>query len=185
MTDRTILASDLLASFPAIAEEYRATDLWLSNPDDVSGMGAYVRSLWADFARWNVATANALRTILDVLVDHDDPYLNADAQSADIRRGTFWVSCANSEHPVWSPDENVAFRIVHDILGHHASGNGFDRVGECETFVHSLAIVPPAFHPCLFVESIAQLAVLVYSGEFPAQKVYVSELWPVIRGRFA
>lgn len=154
-------------ALPLIGIEYARQDAATVSDDD--------RKLWQAFATYNVATADAIRRSLTVIeTDNPEPYADSDAQSADIRRGVFYVSRSYCDHPVWTVDENVAFRIAHDVHGHHAIGAGFDRQGEVDVYRYSLASVPERFHRALFVESIGQTAYAVAAGDFGPQKVYRS-----------
>lgn len=164
-------AERIIAAFPAIAADYRRAAA-LHATGEARAFGT--EHAYLAFARWNTATAHALRSVLDVVeTSNPEPYQDAYTQSIDIRHGRFVVSYANSNHPCWPITENVAFRIVHDVLGHHASGHDFSPGGEVRTFLHSLDIVPPEFHRVLFAESIGQLAELVDSGSFPEQIAYL------------
>ena len=138
---------------PAIATEYGQAPLLES---------AIARDLWRDFATYNVSIASELAAIYTITrTDDPEPYSTSADQSADLLAGRMLVSDQHCDHPVWSVDENVAFRVAHDILGHHSIRAGFDRAGEIDVYLYSLGIVPRLFHPCLWVESIGQLAYAV------------------------
>lgn len=76
---------------------------------------------------------------IDVVADDADPYVTDDgtpdaaAMMDDLRiNGRIRVlsTRVTGSHPVWSDDDNDAFRAVHDVYGHAATGRGFDRHGE-------------------------------------------------------
>ncbi len=139
--------------------------------------------LWANFATYNVRLAHRIGQQIHVVpTDDPEPYATSADQSADILAGRFLVSRAHCNHPVWLPWENVAFRVVHDVLGHHAIRAGFDRAGEIAVYEHDLARTPARFRPCLFTESVGQLAYAVLAGDFGPQKVYVSAFGPSMAG---
>jgi hypothetical protein len=127
---------------------------------------------WRELAEDSTRRADEIRNRLNVTVvpDVDDPYPNAKAMNADISRGNFVVSSANSDHPLWTPNENVDFRICHDVLGHHPSGADFSWEGEnraCGTHNQHLS---PAAQKALFTECIGQTAYANKYGGFGPQK---------------
>lgn len=131
---------------------------------------------WRELAADSVAQAARLRTRFRITdTDDPEPYPDAPAMFRDLSRGRFTVSRANSEHPLWTPTENVAFRIVHDIAGHFSTGGHFDWRGEnmaCSAHERMLA---PAARVALFTECIAQTAFCNVFGYFGAQKVAALE----------
>lgn len=154
-------------ALPLIGVEYARQDAATVTDAD--------RKLWTDFAHYNQSVADVIRRRLHVIVTDDpEPYVSSVAQSACIDSGHFFVSRAFCQHPVWTVSDNVAFRIAHDIRGHHAIRAGFDRQGEVDVYRYSLAHVPEQFHRAMFVESIGQLAYAVAAGDFGPQKVYAS-----------
>lgn len=154
-------------ALPLIGVEYARQDAATVTDED--------RKLWTDFARHNQERAAYIASrILVTETGNPEPYATSYDQSADIARGRFVVSNTHCEHPVWTVSDNVAFRIVHDIDGHHAIGAGFHRQGEVDVYRYSITHTPERFHRCLFVESIGQLAYAVAAGDFGPQKVYRS-----------
>lgn len=154
---------------------------------------------WSDLANDSVFRAKNVRLLLDVSeTDDPEPYPDAPAMLADIACGRFVVSRAHSEHPIWSEAENVAFRIVHDVLGHYAASvrrgypaaymateplegrvtnrnpsvAGFDWEGEnlaCAEHVRLLQT--RGARRALFTECIAQTGYAIDRGGFGPQKV--------------
>jgi hypothetical protein len=95
------------------------------------------------------------------------------------------VSSLFCDHPVWSPAQNVAFRVWHDT-GHVEEGCGFDVDGELELFArqarrlidrHGVRVGGEAA-TALFCESVYQLAACVVLGTFPDVQ-HVRSLGPV------
>lgn len=155
-----------------------------------------VRQAWSDLAEDSRERAAGVRLLLDVReTDDAEPYPDAAAMCADIAAGRFVVSRANSDHPLWTPADNVAFRIVHDVLGHFAASV---RLGYPASYVRAVAgIVPPSdtvagfdwrgetaacgahvpllptlgARRALFTECLAQTAYAIDRGEFAAQRV--------------
>lgn len=112
-----------------IAEAYAKAPIY-----DPKAAGAFM-----ELAQDSTRRANVLRGQIEIeVVDDPEPYANAQEMSDDIHnKKHFKVSRANSEHPVWSVQQNVDFRIVHDVLGHAVSGGDFGWQGE------NLACFPP------------------------------------------
>lgn len=144
-------------------------------------------SAWRSLAADSVERAAGVRLLLDVLeVEDPEPYPDAESMVEDIDAGCFRVSRANSEHPVWSVDENVAFRIVHDVLGHYAASvrlmgwdararrqvAGFDWAGEnAACAAHARLLTGAAQRQALFTECLAQTAYAIDRGGFGPQVV--------------
>lgn len=93
------------------------------------------RRAWRELGEDSLDRAAGIRLLLNVVeVDAAEPYPTAESMCADIARGRFVVSRANCDHPLWDVDTNVAFQIVHDVLGHYAAsirdgwylGDGFE-----------------------------------------------------------
>lgn len=106
------------------------------------------------------------------VVDNPEPYANAQEMAKDIHeKRHFYVSRANSEHPVWTVDQNVAFRTVHDVLGHAVSGGDFGWQGENLACAAHFPLLTPTAQAALFTECIAQTAYAGYYRSFGPQKV--------------
>ncbi len=114
-----------------------------------------------------------LKTQLHIeITDNPEPYANAQEMADDIhRRRHFVVSRANSEHPVWSVEQNVAFRTVHDVLGHAVSGGDFGWAGENLACAAHFPLLSASAQQALFTECIAQTAYASFYRSFGPQKV--------------
>lgn len=147
-------------------------------------MSLNVLSAWealADDSQWRAQ--KIARDVLKVdVTDDPEPYPDAVAMVNDIARGHFVVSRANCDHPIWSVNENISFRIVHDVLGHHAASipnpvvgwdavAGFDWAGENRACSVHFPLLPAVARPALFTECIAQTGYACAKGEFGPQKV--------------
>lgn len=117
--------------------------------------------------------ANVLRQQLTIEVtDNPEPYANAQEMAEDIhKRKHFVVSRAHSEHPIWTPEQNVDFRIVHDVLGHAVSGGDFGWQGENLACAAHFPLLSATAQGALFCECIAQTAYAAYYRSFGPQKV--------------
>lgn len=112
---------------------------------------------------------------LHVLVQDMDPYDNAAQMFADVQRGVIRVLSTRSTggHPFWDNTTNDLFRAVHDVLGHAATGRGFDRHGEARAYQHHAETFSPLARMALATELRGQAAALAMTGEFPAQKIAI------------
>ena len=107
-----------------------------------------------------------------------NPYASSYDMLRDIAQGHIWVSTANSEHPLWTTEENVMFRVVHDIMGHGATGSGFDWTGENRAYANHLEhTVNPKARLALFTEAIGQVAFALDRGAFGVQKCALLPQW--------
>jgi hypothetical protein len=103
----------------------------------------------------------------------DDPYAGPAELFADVAR--FRIRVLSTEttggHPYWSNATNDVFRAVHDVMGHAATGRGFDRHGEARAFDHHARTFSPLARQALATELRAQAAYVAARGTFPAQKI--------------
>jgi hypothetical protein len=141
--------------------------------------GIQATRAWRDLADETMATAARLRDTLDVRYTPDpEPYPTAYEMLRDIAQGRVVVSIANSLHPVWTLEENTAFRLVHDVVGHGATGSGFDWYGECRAYdKHWSIVVSPWARAALFTEAVGQVAYALVHGGFTVQKVALLPQW--------
>lgn len=126
---------------------------------------------WALLRDDSLNRAAQIRQRLQVIESGEaEPYANAAEMFADMSAGRLAISRANSEHPLWTVEENVAFRLVHDALGHGLSRGGFDWEGENQACAIHARLLPPLARRALFTECIAQTAYAIFCGEFAVQK---------------
>src|SRR4051812_46621440 len=79
---------------------------------------------WRSLAHWSTEDAAHLRRMYRVTeTDNPQPYLNAELMFRDLKSGRLTVSRANSVHPLWTVEQNVDFRICHDVLGHYSASD--------------------------------------------------------------
>lgn len=128
---------------------------------------------WKALAAESKIQADAIRRQITVeVVDDPEPYMSAQQMVEDIHKNKhFAVSRANSEHPIWSVEDNVNFRIVHDVLGHAQSGGDFSWVGENKACGVHFPLVSPLAREALFTECIGQQAYYREFHGFGPQKV--------------
>lgn len=126
-----------------------------------------------ELGRDSVRRAKALQEHLEItLSNNPEPYTSPEKMFDDIRkRRKLEVSRAGLDHPLWSAEQVVAYRVVHDVLGHAASGGGFDWEGENRAFAAHAAIIPVEAQKALFTESIGSTAYATYFKAYGPLKV--------------
>src|SRR4051812_2753927 len=115
---------------------------------------------WRALATESGKQADAIRAQIKVEVtDSPEPYDSLREMVQDVHHDKkFLVSRAHANHPVWSKEDVVNFRIVHEVLGHVQSGGDFSWVGENMATSLHMPLVTPLAREALFVEVIGQAA---------------------------
>lgn len=119
--------------------------------------------------------AEALGAHLQIqVVNEPEPYAKPEQMIDDIKkRRKLVVSRAGADHPLWSVDQVVAYRICHDVLGYAAADSGWDWYGENEAFAAHVSLVPAEAQKALFTESIASTAYAAYYKAYGPLKICV------------
>lgn len=101
------------------------------------------------------------------------PYLTAKELADEVmNKGVFRVSSADSDHPLWSVDQNVKFRAVHDWYTHIINKADFSLRGEIRAYNTFVKLIPPAAVPAAFTEIVGQAcSAIVNGGQFSEQKI--------------
>ena len=75
---------------------------------------------WKELADDSTRRAAVIRQQIQVEVVPDpEPYPSSQEMCEDVHKNKhFLVSSAHCDHPIWTVQQNVDFRIVHDVLGH-------------------------------------------------------------------
>jgi hypothetical protein len=148
---------------PAIAEAYSKAPVY-----DPKAAASFM-----ELAADSVRRADSLRQHLEItLTNNPNPYTGPDKMHEDVRkRRQLEVSRANLEHPIWSTEQALAYRICHDVLGYCAAGAGWDWQGENQAFAAHAAVLPEEAQKALFAESIGQSAYATYYQAYGPQKV--------------
>lgn len=117
---------------------------------------------------------------LDVEVTKHDPYGSKGFGSVipelrhdvtENNRIKVMSTATTGGHPVFSNDQNDAFRAVHDVYGHLGSGRGVDFDGEEAAFQKHSRMYSPLARQAMATETRGQNAALRMHGEFQDQKV--------------
>lgn len=159
------------APVAAVAKKY-ANAPTMGGPDEIAA--------WRRLARYCSGRAEYLkqRRVAVTLVEAQNPYASNEAMLDDIDAGLLTVSTANAEHPLWSPEEQIAFRIVHDVDGHYGAlvacrPFDFSYYGEYHAYLMQGAMMPVDWnaHLALYTEVVGQAAHYLHYGSFGIQKV--------------
>lgn len=115
---------------------------------------------WKELADDCVARAHQLKQQIAVeYTDDPVPYHSPQELFEDVTKHQhILVSRAASEHPVWTPEQVLAFRTVHNILGHAAAGGDFGWTGENLATAAHMPYLSPNAQRALFTETVGQKA---------------------------
>lgn len=83
------------------------------------------------------------------------------------------ISVDNTDHPIFSLEDNVIFRTVHDFIVHILGNHPFGVKGEIASYNLHAKLAPPDALPALFTEIVGQASYAVVYGSFPVQKIAV------------
>lgn len=129
---------------------------------------------WKELAQDSMARmAELQRQGLHVeVVDDPEPYHSTQEMADDIHKNKHVsISRANSEHPLWTEEQNVAFRTVHDVMGHAVAGGDFGWHGENLACAAHFPLLSPNAQRALFTECVGQTAYGAHYRGFGPQKV--------------
>ncbi len=160
-------AASWVDKLPQIAEAYSKAPVY--DPKAASA--------WKELAQDSVARHKVLAEHLTIkVVPEGEPYASAKEMADDIHKNqNFLVSNAHCDHPVWSVDENVSFRVVHDVMGHAVSGGDFGWLGENLACAAHFPLLSETAQQALFVECIMQTGYAAYYRSFGPQKVFLPD----------
>ncbi len=103
-----------------------------------------------------------------------DPYPNAEEMAKQVKKTkVLKIWKGGTGHPVWSQEQNLKFRAVHDYYSHIVSGQPFGTKGEIRAYNTHVKMAPPAAVPALFTEIVGQACTSVITGAFPTQKIAI------------
>lgn len=128
---------------------------------------------WKELAEDSVRRAEAINNQINVNFTHDPwPYEDVNEMAKDIRdKQRVTISKANLSHPLWSNDQALAYRTVHDVLGHAAVGGDWGWHGENGATAAHMPLLSPEAQKALFTESIGQAAHNSFYGTLGPQKI--------------
>ena len=104
----------------------------------------------------------------------DNPYPSEKEMCLDaFEKGRLKIWKGGTSHPVFSPEENVKLRTVHDYMTHCQRGTSFTLKGEIASYNAHMKTVPVGSAGALFTEVIGQASYFVNRGSFPEQKIAI------------
>lgn len=126
---------------------------------------------WKILAEETTRLFEALPKDLRVRFLPGQPYATAAAMHSVIRTRHLVISTDHNFHPVWSTEENLRFRAVHDWYGHILTGYDFTLEGERGAYEATAELHTPSAKHALFTEVYVQALYAIVFGHFPEQKV--------------
>lgn len=133
--------------------------------------------------RWDLLIAHVetfFRRIsrdVDIRFVDGQPYESAEQMRESVKRtGVMEISTEGIEHPIFTPEQQLKFRAVHDYVVHILPGDrgpSFTERGEIRGYNLHRQLAPPRTWPALFTEVAAQACYVNSRGTFPVQKVAV------------
>jgi hypothetical protein len=104
-------------------------------------------------------------------VDYD-PYSSRNEMADDVKNtGILKISKLFNEHPLYSKEENLILRAVHDYYTHIIANQDFGLRGELKAYNTHARLAPPAALPALFTEVVGQVCYAIVNGDFTKQKI--------------
>ena len=126
------------------------------------------RAAWDALLRDAQRMVAALRPLIEIRHVAHDAYTGPDDMREDVLRNRrLDVSTLHCDHPLWSPEQNCAFRVAHDILGHVLHPHPFSLVGEYLAFHEHMRRTDPDAKQALFTEVCVYASIRYTVGEYP------------------
>jgi len=179
-TYRSSWGTDWLDHHEQIADAYRKLPLF-----DHKAVPA-----WRALADESRAQADEIRRQIQVIpitkhnadqygVDAHSPYTSPEELRKDVRdRKRLLVSTENVDHPVWSPQDVVNFRVTHNVLGVGQSNTpDYSWRGSNMAFQSHAPFLSPEARKALFSEIIGQGAHHEHFRSFSPPRVAVMSDW--------
>jgi hypothetical protein len=104
-------------------------------------------------------------------VDYD-PYESRDQMNKDVKEtGVLKITNLYNDHPLYTKEENLMLRAVHDYYTHIIANQDFGLRGELRAYNTHAKLAPPAALPALFTEIVGQVCYAIVHGDFTKQKI--------------
>jgi hypothetical protein len=124
--------------------------------------------------KYKVSKINIKGNDYEMMYIPKQPYDSMSQMKEDVtKNGILKTSIDYSDHPVFSLEDNIVFRTVHDYIVHILGKKEFGRKGEIQSYNLHTKLVPREAVPALFTEVVGQASVAVVTGDFPVQKIAV------------
>lgn len=103
---------------------------------------------------------------IDIQFVEDDPYENRNQMAEDVyKNGVLKISKLFNNHPVFTKEENLKFRAVHDYYTHIVCNQDFGLRGELKAYNTHARLAPPLALPALFTEVVGQACYAIVNGK--------------------
>ena len=103
-----------------------------------------------------------------------EPYASQAEMKSDWQKTkSLKISIDYSNHPIFSVEDNIIFRCVHDFIVHVLGNHPFGDKGEIASYNLHAKLVPQDALPAIFTEVVGQACYAVEYGSFPEQKIAV------------
>jgi hypothetical protein len=103
---------------------------------------------------------------IDIQFVENDPYTDRDQMADDVKsNGVLKISKLFNDHPVFTAEENLKFRAVHDYYTHIVCNQDFGLKGELKAYNTHARLAPPAALPALFTEVVGQACYAIDRGQ--------------------
>jgi hypothetical protein len=113
---------------------------------------------------------------IDVQFVENNPYMDRDQMADDVKsNGVLKISKLFNDHPVFTEEENLKFRAVHDYYTHIVCNQDFGLKGELKAYNTHARLAPPAALPALFTEVVGQACYAIDRGQVDENGDFVPE----------
>lgn len=109
----------------------------------------------------------AVRPCLSIRYSTRTVYSGPEDIVADLERGQLEINTEHCEHPLWTPEENCVFRVVHDVIPHAMYARPFSLEGEVLAFHDHVRRAPAEAKLALFTEIFGYSAIRYSTGVYP------------------
>lgn len=140
---------------------------WLTMKDEIAQayqeMPAYDMKAvpaWRALGAESKIQADAIRRQISVeVIDGPDPYYSVQNLCADVHNNRhLTVTRDDAAHPIWTTDDMMNFRIVHDVIGYCQSGGDWTWAGENKAVAQMMPLLSALAREALFTEVIGRTA---------------------------
>lgn len=102
------------------------------------------------------------------------PYSSQKEMADKVKKtGVLQISTEHNDHDVFTPEQNLKMRAVHDYIVHILTGVNFSDKGEVAAFNAHARLLPDKAIPAAFTEIVGQACYANARGQFPKQKIAI------------
>jgi hypothetical protein len=108
-----------------------------------------------------------------------DPYETRDEMAKDVEDNKLLrISKLYNEHPIFTEEENLMLRTVHDYYTHIIANQDFGLRGELKAYNTHARLAPPAALPALFTEIVGQVCYAIVHGTTDENGLFTANFAP-------